>query len=215
MNAPRLLRAGLITALTCLAPLLGQPALLTHPFTFTLVVSSLLMLLTQPVLRWQDLSVHRSTDRLTMPLIVVTVIGTQMASLAEWAYFRADHRITVGPGLLVGAGLLVGGIGLRTWAIALLNRHFTASVTVGREQPLVRRGPYACLRHPSYTGALLWVSSTPVLLGNTLTTWLTPLLLLGAYLLRIRAEERELLAAFGRRYRHYQRTTWRLMPFVW
>lgn len=215
MNAQKIGSSLLITALTCLAPLAGRPALMIHPLTFAFVGSSLLMLLTQPALRWRDLTAHRATDRLTMPLLVAVVVGTQMASLAEWAYGRDAHAVEFRPSLLWGVGLLAAGIALRSWAIAVLNEYFTAIVTVGRDQPLLTHGPYACLRHPSYTGALLWVTAMPLLLGNTVTPLLTPALLLGAYVLRIRAEERELIAAFGYRYVQYQRYTWRLLPFVW
>src|ERR1700690_2498384 len=51
-----------------------------------------------------------------------------------------------------GFGLLVTGAMIAIWARTILGSNWSAMVTVKRDHELVRRGPYALVRHPIYTG---------------------------------------------------------------
>ena len=53
------------------------------------------------------------------------------------------------------------GIGLRGWAIGTLGRFFRRDIQVADDQVVVRAGPYAAIRHPSYAGNLLMLVITP------------------------------------------------------
>ncbi|KAI0766919.1 hypothetical protein BD413DRAFT_494185 [Trametes elegans] len=57
---------------------------------------------------------------------------------------------------LLGAALLVFGAGLRKVCYRTLGRHFTFQLAVLKGHELVTSGPYAVVRHPSYTG---WLAS--------------------------------------------------------
>ena len=78
-----------------------------------------------------------------------------------------------------------------------------------RAPGFVRRGPYLWVRHPLYffTLALIWsapdVGSDRLLFNVLWTLWVV----LGSYL-----EEKDLVAEFGDRYRHYQKTVPMLFP---
>ncbi len=65
-----------------------------------------------------------------------------IAMLPSWVYY---------PGIV----LMVSGILLRQWSIAVLGPFFSGTVGVQEGQKVVETGPYRLVRHPSYTGALL------------------------------------------------------------
>jgi protein-S-isoprenylcysteine O-methyltransferase Ste14 len=54
--------------------------------------------------------------------------------------------------------LAISGGLLRLWAFRALGRHFTFELAVLKDHALVTSGPYARVRHPSYTGlvGLMW-----------------------------------------------------------
>ncbi len=121
------------------------------------------------------------------------------------------------PAWLAWAGipLSLAGTALRAWAVATLGRWFTLTIQVRPGQPVVERGPYRVLRHPSYAGGELALAGVGLASGN----WLSPALYLvpwiAAHAYRIRVEERAMLETLGEPYRAYCRRTWRLVPFVW
>jgi len=113
-----------------------------------------------------------------------------------------------------GIALMIGGIILRQWAIAVLGRFFSVLVSVQTGQTLVRSGPYRFIRHPSYTGTLLTMTG----IGLALQSWAALLALwviFGiVYGYRIRVEEKALVAHIGDDYIAYMKTTKMLIPFV-
>ena len=53
-----------------------------------------------------------------------------------------------------GIVLMILGIILRQWSMAVLGRFFSGTVGTQEGQFVVEKGPYKYIRHPSYTGAL-------------------------------------------------------------
>ncbi|TFY79472.1 hypothetical protein EWM64_g4540 [Hericium alpestre] len=56
---------------------------------------------------------------------------------------------------LAGAALLVAGATLRLVCFRTMGRFFTFNLTLRQQHKLVQSGPYAVVRHPSYTGGML------------------------------------------------------------
>lgn len=114
-----------------------------------------------------------------------------------------------------GAVMMILGMGFRLWAIYVLGRHFSLSVSVDSSQTLVHHGPYALLRHPAYTGSI----TTLFGFGLAWNSWSASGILLGMfaaiYGYRIHVEERALVDQFGPVYEDYQSRTWRLFPYIW
>ncbi len=128
------------------------------------------------------------------------------------------------PGAEIGGGwvpFVVGivamwlGIGLREWAVWTLGRFFTVVVRVAPGQTVVDRGPYAWVRHPSYTGLLLTLLGLGLALGNWLSVLALVVLPTIGLVVRIRVEERALLATLGDSYRSYADRHRRLVPGLW
>jgi protein-S-isoprenylcysteine O-methyltransferase Ste14 len=107
------------------------------------------------------------------------------------------------------------GFALRVWAVRTLGELFRVEVSVGHDQPLVDTGPYARLRHPSYTGLLVFYLGLGVGLDSYLSMAAAVLLPLAAIVNRIGHEERTLRLELGEAYDLYSARTARLIPGVW
>jgi protein-S-isoprenylcysteine O-methyltransferase Ste14 len=112
------------------------------------------------------------------------------------------------PGLVV----MWLGLGIRVWAVLALGGAFRTTVEVDPGQPVITRGPYRRVRHPSYTGLLLLLGGFGLALGNWLSLAICLLVPPPAFLRRIRVEEAELERVLGEPYRAYRERTARLLP---
>ena len=132
------------------------------------------------------------------------------------AFLFAASGITSLPSgaFYLGIGLMIAGILLRQWSIAVLGRYFSRTVGVQEGQAVVDRGPYRLVRHPAYTGSLL----TMVGLGFVLQSWGAVLVLIAffgvAFGYRIHVEEAVLTSKLGDEYVAYAKKTKRLIPYV-
>ena len=159
--------------------------------------------------------------------------GATRSNLGAEALFRAMFLggillIPIGravaPDAVIGGGVwsfslgvLIGwcGLLLRWWCFVTLGTYFTVVLKTTEDQPVVQRGPYRVLRHPSYTGLLLAVVGCGLMVGNWVSTAGSVALVVTALVYRIRIEERALNAALGDRYRSFAASRARLVPFLW
>jgi protein-S-isoprenylcysteine O-methyltransferase Ste14 len=154
----------------------------------------------------------KRAERWSLEVVFAAVIGGFVAGI-KLAQGQAGE-IGVGAWPLFGIGLLLmtAGIAIRWWAIIVLGRFFTPDVRVAFDQTVIHRGPYRWVRHPSYTGPIMFFAG----LGLALSNWLSlaVLLLLPAVglALRLHAEERTLLASLGEPYRQFCASRPRLFP---
>lgn len=118
------------------------------------------------------------------------------------------------PAFWSGLALLVAGSLLRRHSSRVLGDWFTGNVQAPGEQPVIERGAYRWIRHPSYAAGILVFTG----LGLTLANWASVAILVAAsvavYAYRITVEERALRATIGEPYAAYMRRTKRLVPFV-
>ena len=81
---------------------------------------------------------------------------------------------------IVGVFAVISGSALRIWCFRTLGDFFTFELTIRPTHVLVKTGPYAFVRHPSYTGiylTLLGASIVALAPGSLLReSWLLPLL---------------------------------------
>jgi protein-S-isoprenylcysteine O-methyltransferase Ste14 len=101
--------------------------------------------------------------------------------------------------LLLGAlgfAAALTGMFVSSWARILLGRYWSDKVILQTEHQLIRSGPYSCMRHPLYSGVLLAVLGTALVLGE----WrglLSFAVLLANYAIKAKKEERILAERFG------------------
>lgn len=163
-----------------------------------------------PRLRRQGAPI-RYEDKGSRPLIALSMLlalviaflsaASGIASLPSWSFY-------------VGIGLMIAGIVLRQWSIAVLGRYFSPTVGVQEGQAVVDRGPYRLVRHPAYAGLLIIY----VGLGFVIQSWGAVLVLIAyfavAFGYRIRVEEGVLTSNLGDEYVAYAKRTKRLIPYV-
>jgi protein-S-isoprenylcysteine O-methyltransferase Ste14 len=88
--------------------------------------------------------------------------------------------------------------------MAMLQNAFASKLLdINQDQQLIDSGLYARIRHPLYTGAILWLLSTPVALGSWWALIPAAIAVI-SILLRIRYEE-EMLVEGMEGYADYQR----------
>src|SRR2546421_3872888 len=116
---------------------------------------------------------------------------------------------------ITGITLMWAGYFLRVWSVRTLGQFFTVEVAVDSDQTLVDTGPYAIMRHPSYTGLLVLYLGLGVALGSYLSVAAALFIPLAAVLNRIDYQERMLLREMGEAYPSYSARTARPIPGVW
>jgi len=119
-------------------------------------------------------------------------------------------------GALAWVGLAFFALGalLGAWAMRALSEYYTMRLNVTSGQTLVTTGPYAVVRNPGYLGNILALLGVGLALSSLVGIFLTLVAAVGLAI-RIRREERMLLAEFGEHFRAYARRTHRLVPLVY
>lgn len=133
---------------------------------------------------------------------------SQFHSLSE-KHFLAPQSSLHGIGIL----LTLAGCAFALWARAVLGRNWSGTVTVKEDHELITHGPYAWVRHPIYSGLLLALLGTALVVGKLIYLSLIPICLL-ALVYKFIAEEKFMLETFGNRYRSYRLRVKALIPYI-
>ena len=207
----KVIQASLICGLIVGVLGLVWPAALNLPQLWLVLFVSVLANVFQPSYQPFESS-GTPEDKGTARQILWTVYVTQILAVTELVYRRRVslplNWVTIITSIVIALGLI-----LRTWAVVSLGRWFTWNVTVQPGQTLVTDGPYRLVRHPSYMGAWLMFVGSCVLLRSYVAAFAASILLLLAFLRRIRHEELLMLATFPE-YEAYKETTGSLVPRI-
>lgn len=118
------------------------------------------------------------------------------------------------PGIAyAGLVLTALGIAFAAWARLVLGRNWSGIVTTKQDHALVRRGPYAIVRHPIYSGGLLALFGT-ALSRDSLAGMAGLAVVFIAWWTKLRIEERFMFEHFGSEYTKYRQEVKALIPFV-
>ena len=112
---------------------------------------------------------------------------------------------------VIGAGILVASTPFAIWARLALGRSWSVGPRATPDLGLHTDGPYAVTRHPIYTGLLGMMLGTALTggLGQWITLIVAGLVVAG---IKIRSEERLLLATFPDAYSDYRQRVPGLIP---
>jgi protein-S-isoprenylcysteine O-methyltransferase Ste14 len=125
-------------------------------------------------------------------------LGLRFAPVSSW--LRTSGTVLT----FVGAGIAI-------WARYSLGQYWSARVTLKIDHQLIRSGPYAWVRHPLYSGLLLAMAGTALVVGE----WrgVVGVVVALAEFSRKAAKEEALLAGeFGEQYQEYRRQAGFLTP---
>jgi len=113
----------------------------------------------------------------------------------------------------LGVMVMLAGLGFAVWARFTLGRNWSGVVTVKQDHVLITRGPYTWVRHPIYSGILLILVGTALVLG-TLLSCLEVAAVALAFWLKLRIEERFMTETFGQQYTEYRQRVKALVPYL-
>ncbi|EKM53374.1 uncharacterized protein PHACADRAFT_259707 [Phanerochaete carnosa HHB-10118-sp] len=143
--------------------------------------------------------------------------------------------VSISPAFVVGTLLMALGTLIRVVSYKYLGRYFTFHLAIRKDHQLVTTGPYSIVRHPSYTGAWIYMIGVavsqlgPSSLYTELDLWKNPLgfvagvcqLVFIAYIgltihLRVQKEDAALREEFKDKWLAWaSRTPCRLLPGVY
>jgi protein-S-isoprenylcysteine O-methyltransferase Ste14 len=155
--------------------------------------------------RWSRLTHHA-------PLILGAVLLAFHDLPLTWLNARFLPRTFVG--YWIGVILLAAGLGFAVWARVHIGRNWSGVVTLKEDHELVRSGPYQYVRHPIYTGLLLAIFGTAVVIGQ----WrglIAFALICVSLVLKLHREEAFMDDTFGEEYARYREAVPALIPRPW
>ena len=129
--------------------------------------------------------------------------------------FRFGWSAMPGWLMIAGAVLLTFGYAGSIWPVAV-NRHFEPGVRIqeDRGQTVIDTGPYAIVRHPGYSAAVLLIVGMALMLGSYWALIPAAVAVL-ATAVRTTFEERTLNAELPGYTAYTQRVKYRWVPGVW
>ena len=111
----------------------------------------------------------------------------------------------------LGLLLCIAGAALAIWSRAILGANWSAQVQIKQGHELIRRGPYALVRHPIYTGLILLFAGNAVMVGD----WrgvISVAIVVVSFWRKYLLEEKLMTQEFGQAYLDYRKRTYPLFP---
>jgi protein-S-isoprenylcysteine O-methyltransferase Ste14 len=168
-----------------------------------------------PALLGRRLKAGPKAEKETGQKIVQTI--TSIVFLADFVFPALDHRFgwSSVPAYAAIAGdlMMLAGFAI-TFAVFKANTFTSGIIEVAENQSVISTGPYAVVRHPLYTGALITLFGIPLALGSWWGMLLNGPLTL-AVIWRLLDEEKFLTRHLVGYADYMQNVRCRLVPFVW
>ena len=160
---------------------------------------------------------RRTSDKpgpIQAPLTLTAMIATgTLTVLIALTNYLAGGLHFEGTPYALGLGLALMAFALRAWAAQALGAYWSMQIELRKEQPLVKTGPYAYVRHPIYSAAILEALSAPIMCHSAWGLAAVLTLVLPAILVRLNLEEKAMKEHFGPAYNAYMRETASLIPY--
>lgn len=127
-----------------------------------------------------------------------------------------EHGVRIPAGLqALGLAMLLSSSGFIMWVMR--ENSFAAPVIklqTERGHRVISTGPYAFVRHPMYSGTVLFLVGAPLLLGSWWGVAMSPLFAV-LFAVRIAIEERALIAGLPDYADYTTQVRYRLVPGLW
>jgi protein-S-isoprenylcysteine O-methyltransferase Ste14 len=161
-----------------------------------------------PVARRQS-SASRLAHLLPLGVCCFLLLGIGSFSLLARRFVPDTARVG-----WIGVALAATGNAFAIGARFFLGPNWSGMVTVKKDHRLIRQGPYAVVRHPIYSGILLGLVGTAIVIGEVRGLIAVALAVLG-FRLQSLQEERFMEDEFDGEYREYKKRVKAIIPFVW
>lgn len=94
------------------------------------------------------------------------------------------------------------------------NTYTSGVIEIAEGQQVISTGPYALVRHPMYTGGIVFILATPLMLGSWWAL-IPAVVVCGGIVVRLLDEERFLVKNLSGYADYCVRVRWRLVPGLW
>ena len=115
---------------------------------------------------------------------------------------------------ITGLVFCLAGITIMIWARQHLGKNWSGNVILQKEHELVQHGPYKFIRHPIYSGGLLAMLGSALILA-TIFGFLWVLFCAFGLVRKMYMEEKILSAQFPAGYIRYRQQSKMFVPFIW
>jgi protein-S-isoprenylcysteine O-methyltransferase Ste14 len=145
--------------------------------------------------------------------ILLVAGGFALLYSADQRFGALNGRFLQPDPLIQYAGVILAavGVGFAIWARAHLGKCWSGDVTIRQEHRLIRSGPYRFIRHPIYSGMLLALIGSVLVIGEYRALVGFALILLG-FVKKARKEESFLKIQFGVDFEEHKRHTGFFLP---
>jgi protein-S-isoprenylcysteine O-methyltransferase Ste14 len=153
-----------------------------------------------------------AADKVFMTVFVVAMLAWLAAMGLDRRHLASDMPVAL---QVLGLVLYVASTLFILWVFR--ENSFAAPVVklqAERAQRVISTGPYAHVRHPMYSGMMLFFAGVSLLLGSWWGVAMTPVFLV-LFAVRIRIEERTLREGLPGYSDYATRVRYRLLPRVW
>jgi len=184
-------------------------------FTACSVALTIYLAVTDPQLLARRMKAGpRAETEPAQKIIMVLVIVGFTAAIVIAALDRRFGWSAVPAAVVILGDLLVVLAHVAFTIVFRANTFAASTIRLSENQTVISTGPYAVVRHPMYSGALLLVLGFPLALGSWVG--LVPMVpSLAALVWRIIDEERFLCRNLGGYADYMDTVRWRLVPGVW
>ena len=166
---------------------------------------------------------------------VIDILDIIAALSPDGLYQTEKYSRCITPATITGTLLMCAGAAIRVLAYRALGQLFTFRLSIRKDHHLITTGPYAVVRHPSYSGAMLYLIGTGVaLLGprsvySELGLWRKPywnavgaidavmlIFVYSAGIMRMYEEDRVMREQFKDEWTEWaKRTPYKIIPYIW
>jgi protein-S-isoprenylcysteine O-methyltransferase Ste14 len=145
-----------------------------------------------PALLERRLALAESGEPTRVQYVLQAIAGLAFAAMPVVAALDRRWQLAAAPtaAVVVGCVLLVAGFAI-VFEVFRENTFASSVIAVAKDQRVIDTGLYARVRHPMYSGGLLVIVATPLVLGSLVALAPVPILVLAIWL-RARDEERVL-----------------------
>ena len=198
---------------TDLQGFMEQPARLAY--VVLVILLQVVVVIKVPAVGRQGTEGKRTVRRQRVVVLLLQVLSLAIVIAAPYS----DRRglVVLGDGEIgryLGLIIFALGFTMMNWAEASLGKQFSVQVTIQDGHQLVTAGPYRYLRHPRYSGIIIYNVGISLVYRSGLA-----LILVAAFTLvllwRIHDEEELMRQTFGAEWEGYSRRSSRLIPFVY
>jgi protein-S-isoprenylcysteine O-methyltransferase len=114
---------------------------------------------------------------------------------------------------IIGLIIVLSGFIICIIAREYLSKNWSGKVTIQEKHELIEKGPYKIVRHPIYSGVLVMMLGSSIIIGNLIDFIWVFFCLFGLFR-KAKQEEKLLLGEFGESFERYKKRTKMLIPYI-